>query len=58
MRRHPQRFTDGEDADCDDNDVDAVAELRDAESQPGLTTDCVDADETDGQAKGERDEAS
>jgi hypothetical protein len=58
VRRHPQRLTDGEDAHGDDNYVDAVAELGDAESEPSLPTDCVDADETDGQADGERDEAS
>jgi hypothetical protein len=53
VRRNPQRLTDGEDANGDDNYVDAVAELRNAESEPGLATDCVDADETDGQADGE-----
>jgi hypothetical protein len=58
VRRHPQRLTDGEDAHGDDDYVDAVAELRDAESEPGLATDCVYADETDGQADGQRDEAS
>ena len=32
----PQRLADGEEADRDDDDVDAVGELRDAEGEPLL----------------------
>ena len=54
MRRNPERLTEGEDADGHDDDVDAVAELGDAEGQPRLTADGVDADDADGQTDHQR----
>ena len=54
MGRRPQRLADGEQADRDDDDVDAVGELGDAEGEPLLAGGLVDADQADGQAEAER----
>ena len=35
---NPQSLAEGEDAHGDDNDVDSVSELGDAEGEPGLAT--------------------
>ena len=39
MRCDPQSLAEGEDAHRDDNNVDSVSELGDAEGEPGLATD-------------------
>ena len=45
-------------ADRDDDDVDAVGQLRQAEGQPLLAGDLVDADQADGQAEDQGAEAA
>ena len=54
MRRNPQRLADCEQADSDDDDVDAVGQLWDPEGEPLLPRGSVDADETDGEPDAER----
>ena len=54
VRRDPEGLADGEEPDRDDDDVDAVGELGDAERQPLLARGRVDADEPDEQADAER----
>ena len=54
LGRHVQRLADGEQPDGDDHDVDAVAELVDAEREPRLAGELVDADAADEQAERQR----
>ena len=54
VRRRPQRLAHGEQTDRDDDDVDAVGDLRNAEGEPLLAGGLVDADQADGQAEAER----
>ena len=55
---HPQGLADGEDADRHHDDVDAVRELREADGEPLLAGDEVDADDADGQADEQGGEAA
>ena len=54
----PERLAEGEDADRDDDDVDAVRQLRLVEAQPRLAGVEVEADQADGEAEEQRDEAA
>ena len=58
VRGDPQRLADGEQADRDDDDVDAVGKLRHAEGQPLLTRWWVDADQADRKPDRQRGEAA
>ncbi len=49
----PEGLTGGGDTDRDHDDVDAVAELPDAEREAGLAVDRVEPDQADGQTDGE-----
>ena len=58
MRRHPQRLTEGEHRDRDDDQVDAVGELRQPERRTRLAGEEIDADQADRQAEQQRDDAT
>ena len=56
VRGHPQRLADREQPDRDDHHVDPVGQLRDAEGEPRLAGQRVQADQPDGQPDGQRGE--
>ena len=53
-----QRLADGEEADDEDDDVDAVEKLRDAEREPRLAGELVDADEPESEPHEQAEEAT
>ena len=58
VRGDPEGLAEGEDADRDDDDVEPVRQQRLVEAQPRLAGVEVQADQADGEAEEERDEAA
>jgi len=58
LPRLVQRFADGEQADHEDHDVDAVEQLRNAEREARVARQRVDADQSQGQSQEQAEQAA